>query len=224
MKLCRDRTAGLRTALVIVAALAAGCAGRENLPPAPGPVAMSQQDHEKWEIALVEMRITRNEEYADPQRSPLRPGDVAGFEGLNYFYPAPQLRFRTPLIREAGTDTVMLTKRKGQQVPYLRRGKVRFNHDGKDYALTVFGPADTTRGDYLWIPFYDATTGKESYAGGRYLDVTVDKDGMVDLDFNYAYNPLCDYDPERWNCTLPPEENRLPFRVEAGEQSFGAGH
>jgi uncharacterized protein (DUF1684 family) len=88
----------------------------------------------------------------------------------------------------------------------------------------VFGPANPAAGDYLWLPFFDGTSGRETYAGGRYLDIEVDAEGMVDLDFNYAYNPLCDYNPDRYNCTLPPPENTLPFAVEAGEKTLGQGH
>ena len=77
-------------------------------------------------------------------------------------------------------------KRKGQTVPYITKGTVRFQHEGANHELTVFGPADTSQGDYLWLPFFDATSGKETYAGGRYLDLEVGPDGMVEVDLNYA--------------------------------------
>ena len=191
---------------------------------APGPLVMNEVEHDRWEIALVDMRIEKNEEFRQPQRTPLRQQDLAGFEGLEYYFPRPDLRFRTPFMAEAGKDTVRLTKRKGQQVAYLQRGKVRFQHQGQVHTLAVFGPADTSGGDYLWLPFFDATNGQGTYTGGRYLDVEVDAQGMVDLDFNFAYNPLCDYNPERYNCTLPPMSNTLPFAVEAGEKTLFPGH
>ena len=64
----------------------------------------------------------------------------------------------------------------------------------------------------------------ETYAGGRYLDLQLEPDGTVELDFNFAYNPLCAYNPEGFNCTLPPDENRLDFPVLAGEKIFTGGH
>lgn len=207
--------------LAIFSVFAAGCGQKED---APGPVAMGSEEFEAWEIALVEMRIEKNEEFAHPERTPLAAADIEGFEGLNYYFPKAELRFRTPFVTEAGTDTVSLTKRKGQVVPYIRRGKLAFTHENKVHHLEVFGPADTRGGDFLWLPFFDKTSGKDTYGGGRYLDVTVDSDGMVDLDFNYAYNPLCDYNPDKFNCTLPPAANQLTFAVEAGEQSFHPGH
>jgi uncharacterized protein len=207
--------------LVIALSPSVGCGSRDT---APGPVVMDEKQHEAWEIALVEMRIDKNEEFADAARSPLPADRLPGFEGLNYYFPKPELRFRTKLVPGGGAGTVTLTKRKGEQVPYVRKGTVAFTHEGKVHKLTVFGPADTSQGDYLWLPFYDATTGKETYGGGRYLDLKTDAEGLVEIDFNYAYNPLCDYNPDAYNCTLPPKENTLPFAVEAGEKLFAGPH
>ncbi len=191
----------------------------------PGAMTMNQSTYEDWEIGLVEMRIEKNESFADPESSPLPAGETEDFEGLNYYFPQAELRFLTPFqAANAVTDTVMLTKRKGDLVKYLRRGHVEFSHGGRNYSLPVFGPADTSQGNYLWLPFTDLTSGKETYGGGRYLDIILDDDGMVDLDFNYAYNPLCDYNSEAYNCTLPPAESHLEFAVEAGEKAYRAGH
>jgi uncharacterized protein (DUF1684 family) len=202
-----------------------GCGGQDkDNDKAPGAVVMDQAAYESWEISLVEMRIEKNEQFARPDATPLPADRITDFEGLNYYFPKSELRFRTPFVAESGADTVALTKRKGDVVKYIRRGKVSFNHDGRTHTLPVFGPADTAGGNYLWLPFTDGTTGKETYAGGRYLDIELDAEGMVDLDFNYAYNPLCDYNPEKYNCTLPPAESQLDFAVEAGEKSFGVGH
>ena len=79
-------------------------------------------------------------------------------------------------------------------------------------------------GGGLFLPFRDATAGGETYGAGRYLLDTVkgadlgtgDGGGLV-LDFNYAYNPSCAYDP-RWSCPLAPSENRMQVAVEAGER------
>jgi len=210
-------------AMVLLSWALSGC-GEKVDDSAPGPFVMDETEYDRWEIALVDMRIEKNEEFSIPERSPLPADRIPDFEGLEYYFPQPALRFRTPFIAEAGTDTVSLVKRKGQVVDYVRRGLVRFQHEGKTYSLVVFGPVDTTGGEYLWLPFMDTTTGKETYSGGRYLDIEVDAEGMVDLDFNFAYNPLCDYDPERFNCTLPPAENNLPFPVEAGEKTLYPEH
>ncbi len=214
----RTTTLTVMTAAVMLAALGAGCGRREA--PAPGPVTMTPAEQEKWEIALVEARIEKNEKFESDPETPLPAAALDGFEGLDYYFPDASLRYVVPLAEAAKPDTVVLTRRKGRQDRYVRRGTVTFRHDDHDYTLGVFGPADTTSGDFLWLPFYDATNDDTTYPGGRYLDLERTDDGTVVLDFNYAYNPLCDYDHERFDCTLPPAENRLPFRVEAGEKRF----
>lgn len=204
--------------------LLVACEKKSDSPDAPGALVMDQHEYERWEIALVEMRIEKNDAFAAEVTSPLPAGRLTDFEGLNYYLPAPELRFAVPFTATAGTDTVRLTKRKGQVVPYVARGQLAFRHAGKVHELTVFGPATPGGEDYLWLPFFDATSSSDTYPGGRYLDVTVDADGLVDLDFNFAYNPLCDYNADRYNCTLPPLSNTLDFAVEAGEKRFSADH
>jgi hypothetical protein len=79
-------------------------------------------------------------------------------------------------------------------------------------------------GGGVFLPFLDATSGKETYGGGRYLLDTIKSadhgglaDGRVILDFNFAYNPSCYYSP-RWVCPLSPRGNRLPAPVRGGEK------
>ena len=211
-------------ALAATMILIGGCDSGGEGGEAPGALVMDQAEYESWEIALVEMRIEKNEQFFDATSTPLPAEKIADFEGLNYYFPQAELRFRTPFLADAGTDTVSLTKRKGDVVKYIRRGKVRFNHAGREHTLPIFGPADTSHGNYLWLPFSDQTSGQDTFGGGRYLDIELDAESMVDLDFNYAYNPLCDYNPDKYNCTLPPDESRLDFAVEAGEKTFGVSH
>lgn len=75
--------------------------------------------------------------------------------------------------------------------------------------------------DYLFVPFGDATSGFESYGGGRYLEfyITDIKNHHVTLDFNKAYNPYCAY-TTGYNCPIPPKENLLPVAITAGEKNY----
>ena len=93
--------------------------------------------------------------------------------------------------------------------------KIAFEVDAERAELTIFKDLD---GDELFLPFADATSGKETYPSGRYLEVHELPDGRVVADFNYAYNPYCAYN-EQWTCPIPPAENRLPVAIRAGERS-----
>jgi uncharacterized protein len=77
-----------------------------------------------------------------------------------------------------------------------------------------------TEGDQLFFIFKDLTSGKETYPPGRFLYTDMPKNGEVVLDFNKAYNPPCAFTPYA-TCPLPPAENRLPIRIEAGELRYG---
>jgi hypothetical protein len=71
----------------------------------------------------------------------------------------------------------------------------------------------------LFLPFRDATSGKESYGAARYVDLKVEHDDEYAVDFNYAYNPYCAYS-EDYTCPLPPQENWLSVAIRAGERKY----
>ncbi len=97
-------------------------------------------------------------------------------------------------------------------------GAVVFDAGGQSYRLDVTGaPGDSA----FFVIFGDQTNGEETYDAGRYLWVDApDADGRLVIDFNKAYNPPCVFTPYA-TCPLPPRQNRLPLRVEAGEQTYG---
>jgi uncharacterized protein (DUF1684 family) len=101
---------------------------------------------------------------------------------------------------------------------YATPGALAFAHGGETYRLDAFlEPGETD----LFIVFADQTTGEETYGGGRYLYTKqADDRGIVVLDFNRAYNPPCVFTAHA-TCALPLPQNRLPFRVEAGERRYG---
>ena len=80
--------------------------------------------------------------------------------------------------------------------------------------------------DYLFLPFTDLTTGEETYASGRYIDLTFKDiiDNKVMIDFNKAYNPSCAYVSGKYNCPIPPKENSLNLAILAGEKNYGKQH
>jgi uncharacterized protein (DUF1684 family) len=72
---------------------------------------------------------------------------------------------------------------------------------------------------YLFVPFTDLTSGKETYGGGRYLDLEVPDGDSLEVDFNYAYNPYCAY-TDGYSCPIPKPESRLSISILAGEKLY----
>jgi uncharacterized protein (DUF1684 family) len=178
--------------------------------------------------ALAEFRRGRDELFRSHRQSPIPPGARAAFSGLRYFPPDAACRVRAaikPLTPV--TDLEIDTGGEDGVITYRRVGRLEFELAGQRAQLTVL--ALVAYGGGLFVPFADATSGRETYGGGRYLfDTPKDTDGLslevlagsseVTIDFNFAYNPSCAYDP-RWACPLAPAENRLPFPVRAGEMT-----
>ncbi len=107
----------------------------------------------------------------------------------------------------------------GEAQVYDRAGVMRFSVDGEPAQVTLYRPQGENT---LFLPFRDALSGKETYGAGRYLDVAPAHNGHVVVDFNYAYNPSCAYNP-KYSCPLPPAENWLKVPIRAGEKKFTAG-
>ncbi len=129
----------------------------------------------------------------------------------------PRYRFVIPLVPETKSDTVFIESTHGQPRPALRVGRFEFTLDDRKYRLAAYRllePGVTP--EDLGLFFRDRTSGKDSYAVGRYLDAERLPDGRYVVDFNRAYNPLCAYSPH-FNCPIPPPENRIAATIRAGE-------
>jgi len=97
-------------------------------------------------------------------------------------------------------------------------GYAEFSLHGQ--TLRLYPILESPGDQQLFYIFRDQTSGKETYGAGRFLYSDMPKDGTVVLDFNKAYNPPCAFTPYA-TCPLPPPENRLPVRIEAGEKKYG---
>lgn len=80
--------------------------------------------------------------------------------------------------------------------------------------------------NHLFLPFTDITSGEETYAAGRYIDLDISdiKNNKLVIDFNKSYNPYCAYVSGKYNCPIPPKENQLPVAIPAGEKIFSKQH
>lgn len=146
------------------------------------------------------------------RNSPLPASLRAFFQGLAYFLENPELRFSVPLEPDPNQEAVLMQTSTGSERVYLRLGWISF----ADSRLAVFVPEGEADATSLFIPFRDATSGKTTYGSGRYLEAELEH-GLVQLDFNLAYNPYCAYS-DGWSCPIPPSENWLQIPIEAGEK------
>ena len=179
--------------------------------------------HARW-------RGVREMLYRSHPASPVASDCRSGFRALHFPYD-PKLRFELPLVpdeqhaakAEHAAEGLILPISTGRPLGFDRIGWLEVPFDDGPRRLALFWLPEYSGG--LFLPFRDVTNGHETYGGGRYLldtakgaDLGGDADGgTVTIDFNFAYQPSCAFDP-RWSCPLSPPENRLNLEVRAGER------
>ncbi len=206
-------------------------------PPEAGPAVSHFADLWEWRRTVADLygfirgaepseawrrwRETREKLFASHPQSPLDPERRAAFEGLPCYPYDPALRFAVPLVgittpqthaAEAGADGTM------RLTAFATTQGLTKSLGGE---LTLFWIGGYGGG--VFLPFRDATSGSETFGGGRYLldtikgaDLGRDPAGRVILDFNFAYNPSCVYDP-RWLCPLAGPGNTVDVEIPVGE-------
>jgi uncharacterized protein len=167
---------------------------------------------------LESFRAAKDSFYARDRRAPLTSEQKRGFKGLAYYPENTNLVINARIDRKVEPGIVRMETTKGEQQEYRRYGVVRFEVDGRPAQVTLYA---SDHSHSLFLPFRDATSGQETYGAGRYLDLRAHGDEVL-VDFNYAYNPNCAYNPD-WSCPLPPAENWLKVPIRAGEMAF-PGH
>jgi uncharacterized protein (DUF1684 family) len=171
---------------------------------------------------LTQFRVEVDDFMQFHPQSPLDDAQREAFEGLKYFHENEDLILEVEVERFPGDEPLMeMTTNTGEQRRYRRWGRITFPVDGEEAALTIYSDPD---GEELFLPFRDTTSGPESYGAGRYMDnhrpgLRLLPDGMLEVDFNYAYNPYCAYQ-SGYSCPLPPAENWLTVPIRAGEKKY----
>jgi uncharacterized protein len=181
-----------------------------------------RRDRRAAPLRLMRFRAAKDRLFAEHPSSPVRTGARSRFRGLAYWRHDPGLRLTAGLVPDPDAAPLDVPRSgEGAGMPFSRIGWVEFTAAGTACRLAVYWLNEYAGG--IFIPFRDATSGRETYGGGRYLwdsakgaDLGSDGEQLV-LDFNYAYHPSCVYDPA-WSCPLAPQENWLPVAIEAGER------
>jgi len=184
--------------------------------------AALRADERPAPMRAVAFRSARDRLFGAHPSTAIREPERRDFRGLAYFRHDPTLALRARIEHDPDAPALDVPRSgDGAMMPFSRIGWVRFALDGTPCRLSVFWLNEYAGG--IFIPFRDATSGRETYGGGRYLwdsakgaDLGSDGDELV-LDFNYAYHPSCVYDPT-WSCPLAPQENWLPVPITAGER------
>jgi hypothetical protein len=137
------------------------------------------------------------------------------FTGLKYFPLATKYRVTAKYTPYDPPRQIRITNILGETNEDVAPGYVEFDLDGRHLRLEPL-----LDGDELFFIFKDQTAGHETYPAGRFLYAHLPRGGEVILDFNKAINPPCAFTPYA-TCPLPPVQNRLPLRIEAGELKYG---
>ena len=184
---------------------APGAAAVELRPDVPGPPDIRALGDQRFHIIRRGLRYgIRVRNVNHPQRRE--------FHGLQWFPVQGSYRVRARWIAHSQPKTIAIPNVLGDTEQRPSPGYAEFTLAGKPCRLEP-----VVDGKELFFIFRDLTSGQETYPAGRFLYAAMPRDGVVELDFNKAENPPCAFTPYA-TCPLPPPQNRLAVRVEAGER------
>lgn len=172
--------------------------------------------------SILTFQATENEHYFNKETSPLTKKERKHFEGHQFFEIDLNFIVDAEFQIIENPDTVVMKTSAGTEKVFCRYALLRFVLNGEKCQLVAYQNLKQVQiqgqEKALFIPFKDATSGAESYGGGRYLDVQIPESQILVLNFNLAYNPYCAY-TTGWYCPIPPEENTLKVAVKAGSKA-----
>ena len=172
---------------------------------------------------LTEYQNQVNEYFSDASVSPLKQRDLKNFQGLNFFEFDSSYIVTAKIIQTPNELPFKMKTTIGGPADYRKYGNLIFKIINREFKLSVYENLkyEDVRGyeNYLFLPFLDKTNGKETYGGGRYLDLYLDNKDSIIINFNRAYNPKCVYN-EDYSCPIVPRENFIDIRINAGVKDF----
>ena len=171
---------------------------------------------------IEEMKLFQeelNKEFKNPDKSPLTRREQKRFKGHDFFPINKSFRVEAKFIKSQD-EVPFKMKTTTDRVPiYEKYGEAIFEIEDKKYKLNIYQNHRLRKMEkyrnHLFLPFTDLTNGEETYGGGRYIDLSIPDSDTIIIDFNKAYNPYCAYSSTR-SCPIPPRENDLDLKVEAG--------
>ncbi len=151
--------------------------------------------------------------------SPLTEEQKAKFASLTFYDIDPSYKVKARLLPIENKKVREVPLTDGSMQRYIEHSYAEFELGGKTNKLLLLQAMDEVDKRNFFLAFADETSAKETYGGGRYLNVRQDGKNSITLDFNLAYNPYCAYNPD-YACPIPPKENLLDIAVAAGEKNY----
>ena len=165
-------------------------------------------------MSLEHERHQKDHFFKNHPHSPLTATQKAKFSNLEYYPVDESLNLHIDIEEFPNKPQLQMQTSTGDMRTYLKWGRFQFDVGSDTAELTIYYSLDI---DHYFLPFMDATSGDETYSAGRYIDPEYLGNGQFHIDFNLAYSPYCAYNAN-WSCPIPPAENRLTVRIEAGEK------
>ncbi len=177
----------------------------------------SQPKEEDYPAKIAAIRSAKDESFKNDPDSPIPADKKNALLPLAYF-PIDE-SYAVPASLEPAEDRtrIEVPTSVGKIRQLERIGALKFFLKGQSLRLTAFRDLESANANRLFVPFTDLTSGTETYAAGRYMELDPTPTGIYVVDFNIAYNPYCYYSPE-YDCPYPPKENRLGIPIRAGER------
>lgn len=202
----------MRTLGILLIVLTAGMALNGCNAGAPPPAENDGDYVNQVQVA----RAATDEAFRNQPNQPVPPNKMAEFLPLKYFPADPDYVVPASLNPAKERVVVEMPTSTGKIRKQHRVGVLEFTLKGQPLTLGAFveAGADVNR---LFVPFSDMTSGTETYAAGRYLELDRTPTGLYTIDFNKAYNPYCYYNAD-FDCPYPPRESRLPLPIRAGQR------
>lgn len=181
------------------------------------------KEQQDWLQLAQDKQNELNIQYTDSVESPLTEEDFKTFKSLEFFPLELKYIVKATFIQNDFPVPFEMATSTDRRPVYQKYGSLYFKIDDVKCELPVYQSLSLTQKEeyknYLFVPFTDLTNAKESYGGGRYLDLELPLEEEVILDFNRAYNPYCAYN-HKYSCVIPPKENDLKVAIKAGVMAF----
>ncbi|MFD2522912.1 DUF1684 domain-containing protein [Emticicia soli] len=179
-----------------------------------GILFYSLQGSEDYIATISEQRSEYEKNLANEKDSPI--ANLSNYSGIKYYEPNVEYRVEADFKGTSDSGQSMILMTDSTQSEIKKAGEATFMLNGENYTVSLFD-----EGNIYLLPFRDLTNGKETYGGGRYINIPKDKlvGDKIEIDFNNAHNFYCAYN-ESYICPIPPKENLISTEIKVGEKSY----